>query len=581
MALELRRRGASVPVQGQPLRILAILVRHAGDLVTRDALRDALWPDGTFVDFEHGLNAAVRRLRRALEDEANTPRFIETLARRGYRFVAPIDRRSIGSEAASIAVLPFSDTTGDPDTAYLPDGITDRLIAELAVLGDLRVIARSAALRHTQDRTDPRTAGRRLGVGAVVAGAISRRVDASLSIHVELLDVASGRQLWAACYDRREDDLPGVEQELAASIYAALKLPVTSPNRSRLQKRATPDPIAHREYLKGRHFLTRMDEAGVRRAIDHFKAAAAADRRYGLAYCALAECYNLFAFLGLEAPDVALPKAREAARTALAIDEQLAEAHATLASVTKVYDWDWPRAEQGYRRALAISPSYAAAHRWYAAHLAAMGRRSESLAMVQRASELDPVSPLLITELAWNAYMAREFDIARWHSLDALDLQPAFQPALFTLGLACEQLQAYDDALMAFRGAGAAAPNPAVIASEAHLLARMGRQDIAAMRWAQLEECARQRYVPPYWFGIVAAGLGDREEALTSLECAVERHDVWLVWSKTEPRLDGLRDEYRFQRVLNRIGLGDGRVSLPVARAPEAPARLRVVGSRR
>jgi tetratricopeptide (TPR) repeat protein len=337
----------------------------------------------------------------------------------------------------------------------------------------------------------------------------------------------------------------------------ALQVRPSTAELRRLRKPGTSNAAAHREYLKGRHFLNQMSEAGIRRAIDHFSDAVANDSRYGLAYCGLADCYNLFAFLGLEAPDVVLPKAREAARTALGLDDELAEAHASLASVTKVYQWDWHRAESGYRRALALNPSYAAALRWYAAHLAAMGRRDESRSVIRRASELDPLSPIIVTERAWHAYMARDFDLARSHAIDALGLQPEFAPALFALGLACEQLGDQDEALDAFRSAAAQAPNPAVVASEAHLLAAMGRRDEALRLKAGLERLARERYVAPFWFAIIASELDNREVGLSWLERAFEQHDVWLVWLKTEPRLDPFRAEARFQRVLNRVGLGN------------------------
>jgi len=430
--LELSRRGVRVRIQGQPLRVLAVLLSRRGALVTREALRLALWPEGTYVDFEHGLNAAVRRLRRALNDQADTPRFIETLARRGYRFVALVDRG-----------------------AHLP----------------------------------------------------------------------------------RADDV------------AALEL------WSRLRKPRPTSALAEREYLKGRHFSSRMTAAGLRRAIVHFERAIDADPRCALAYCGLADCYSLFAFLGLAAPDAVLPKAREAAQTALAIDDELAEAHASLASITKVYEWDWAEAEAGYQRALALNPKYATAHRWYAAHLAAMGRRDESLAAIVRASALDPVSPLIVTELAWNWYMAREFEQALSHAIEALDLQPGFPPACFVLGLACEQLGRYEQALDAFRTAAVQAPNPAVLASEAHLLAAMGRRDEAVIRRARLEELVRGQYVPPYWFAIVAAGFEDLPGGLAWLERGFAQHDVWLVWLKNDPRLDPFRADARFQRLLEQIGL--------------------------
>jgi TolB-like protein/Tfp pilus assembly protein PilF len=557
-SLELRRRGVRVRIQGQPLQILALLLSRPGALVTRDALRTALWPEGTYVDFEHGLNAAVRRLRQALDDQASTRRFIETLARRGYRFVAPIDADVKGlrphdhrPSGWSVAVLPFQNATNDNENDYLVDGLVERVINELSLVREFRVIARTAVFRHKGSRKDPRAIGRSLGVDGIVVGTVSQH-DGGLMIDAELVDVARGFHLWGGRYQRPPGDVTGVEQDVAEQIHAALAARPGGAEIGRSRKPRTTSVEAHREYLKGRYFSNRMTEAGLRRAIDHFGRAIAADSRYALAYCGLADCYSLFAFLGLEAPDAVLPKAREAARTALTIDDELAEAHASLASTTKIYEWDWRAAETGYRRALNLNPSFATAHRLYAAHLAAIGRWDESLAAIQRAAELDPVSPIIATDLAWHWYMARDFDVARSKAIEALDLQPGFDPALFTLGLACEQLGRHEQALEAFRAVHS--QNPAVLASEAHLLGVMGRRDEAVLRRSRLEELSREQYVAPYWLAIIAAGLENRAAGLGWLERAFTRHDVWLVWLRHEPRFDPFRTERRFQRLLEQVG---------------------------
>jgi TolB-like protein/Flp pilus assembly protein TadD len=558
-SLELRRRSVRVRIQGQPLQVLGLLLSRPGTLVTRHTLRTALWPEGTYVDFEHGLNAAVRRLRRALDDQASPPRFIETLARRGYRFVASVDSEVKGPRPGhprpsgwSVAILPFRNATGDDDSDYLVDGVTERVIGELSLIHDFRVIARSAVFRHKGSRRDPRTIGRSLGVDGIVVGTVSQR-DAALLIHAELLDVERGFHIWGRRYTRPLGDVTGIEQDLARQIHSALRQRLGGAEMDRLRKPGRTNAEAHREYLKGRYFSNRMTEEGLRRAIDHFGRAIAADARYALAYCGLADCYNLFAFLGLDAPDMVLPKAREAARTALTLDDELAEAHASLASTTKIYEWDWSGAELEYQRALTLNPSFATAHRLYAAHLAAMSRWDESLAAIQRASELDPVSPIIATDLAWNWYMARHFEVARSKATEALDLQPGFAPAFFTLGLACEQLGRHEQALEAFRAVQL--QNPAVLASEAHLLAAMGRRDEAVLRRTRLEELSREQYVASYWFAIVEAGLENRPAALGWLERAFTQHDVWLVWLRNEPRLDPFRAEARFQRLLEQVGL--------------------------
>jgi TolB-like protein/tetratricopeptide (TPR) repeat protein len=577
-SLELRRGGVPVRIEGQPLRLLDLLLSRPGALVTRDTLRRALWPDGTFVDFEHALNAAVCRLRRALGDDANAPRYVETLARRGYRFAGTVDAAAAPGapppepgrdpQARLIAVLPFQNASGDDEHVYLVDGLTEHLINELASNRDLRVMARSAVFRYKGSAEDPCAIGRSLGVEALVTGAYTERAG-TMRIHAELVEVARGFQLWGRSYEAPGEELTRVEQALVDDLRGALASARAPVAAGQPRSRGTTVATARREYLRGRHFLNRMDEAGIRRAVEHFSAAAAADRGYALPYGALAECYSLFALLGLETPEAVLPRAREAALAALRIDDELAEAHATLASIAKVYDRDWVRAEAGYRRALSINPSHAAAHRWYAAHLAALNRYPEALAAIQRAAELDPVSPIIAAERAWHSYVARQFDVARRQALATLDLQPGFAPALFVLGLACEQLGGRDEALDAFAASGARSPNPAVVASEAHLLAVAGRRDEALVRRARLEAIARERYVPPFWFAIAALALDGRDAAFTCLERACEQHDVWLVWLGTEPRLDPLRSHRRFQEVLARVGLATAR---PEAAGPSAAA---------
>jgi TolB-like protein/Tfp pilus assembly protein PilF len=575
-SLELRHGDVPVPIQGQPLRILALLLDRPGALVSRDALQRALWPDGTFVDFEHALNAAIRRLRCALEDDASAPRYIETLARRGYRLAATVEAPALTAAAGAresaarpIAVLPFHNASGDDERAYLVDGITEHLINELAVNRDLRVMARSAVFRGWDSNADPCAIGRHLGVDALIVGTFSERAGI-VRIHAELVDVARGFQLWGRSYEAPAEDLTRVEHALVENLRAALQAGGAPAAAIPSRTPRTTVAAARREHLKGRHFLNRMDEPGIRRAIAHFTAAAAADHEYALAYCGLAECYSLFALLGLEAPDTVLPRAQEAAMTALRLDDAVPEGHIALASVSKVYDRNWARAESEYRRALTLNPSHAAGHRWYAAHLAALNRYPEALAAIQRAAELDPVSPIIGAERAWHSYVARQFDAARAQAIATLELQPGFAPALFALGLACQQLAARDQALEAFAAIAAHARTPAVLASEAHLLATIGRRDEARSRRTVLEAFARERYVPPFWFAIAALALDGRNAALDHLERGCEQHDVWLVWLGTEPRLDPLRSDRRFQQLLERVGLTHAASPHP----PAAAARI-------
>jgi TolB-like protein/Flp pilus assembly protein TadD len=559
-SLELRRRGVKVKVQGQPLQVLAALVERPGTLVTREALGRHLWPQGTFVDFEHGLNAAVKRLRRALGDSAANPRFVETLDRRGYRLIARIQGApdaAVRSDVAippgsSVAVLPFRHDNQSTECEYVIDGIVDRLISHLSTIRTLRVMAASSVWRFKSSRFDPISVGRRLRSDAILTGTVAQR-GAELTIDVELVDVTHGWRLWGSQYVRSLDDVMTAE-ELSRTICAQLRN-LSGQDTPRASPQHTTSREAYLHYLKGRFFWNKVTGPDIQRAITHFTAATTADPRLALGHAGLADCYNLLAFHGLQAPRDVVPEAKRAALTALALDEELAEAHASLASIKKTYDWDWVGAERSYGRALELNPNYATAHRWYAAHLAALGRWDESLAAIHRALDLDPLSPILGVELAWNWYMAREFDMARAQSMKVLELEPAFAPATFVLGLAHEQLGHHEDALNAFRSVGAQVRNPAILASEAHTRGVMGRRQDASALLRDLERQSRQHYVAPYWFALVHAGLNDPQTALTWLERGIEQRDVWLVWLKGDPRFDVIRTHPRFEHLVRRVGL--------------------------
>ncbi len=436
---------------------------------------------------------------------------------------------------------------------YVADGIAESLIGRLSRISRIRVMARSATFRYKGRQADPQTAGRRLNADYVVVGTVTFRAE-ELSVHAELVDVAGGWQLWSHTYRAVTATAGEIDEALAAAIVGQLGLSLSDAESFRLKKRETLNADARRHYLKARHFLNQMSETGIHRAVEHFERAIGMDERFALAYAGLADAYTLLAFLSHQPANQVMPRAKAAAIAALTLDDGLAEAHASLASIAKIHDWDWAKAEDAYRRALELNPNFIAAYRWYAAHLAAQGRSEESQVAMRRAAELDPVSPIITTERAWHAYMARDFETARIQSIDALDTQPGFPAAHFSLGLANEQLGRHQEAIDAFRAAAAASPNPAIVASEAHTFAVMAHRLEALAAVRRLEELATERYVAPYWLAIISAGLNDVADAFMWLERAVDQHDVWLVWAKTDPRFDPLRSDSRFVQLLATIG---------------------------
>ena len=313
---------------------------------------------------------------------------------------------------------------------------------------------------------------------------------------------------------------------------------------------------AHQDYIKARFYWKKSTEESLRRSITYFEQAIDKDPSYALAFSGLSDAYALLAFFNLAPPQEVLPKAKDAALRALELDEGLAEAHASLASVKKVYDRDWRGAEFEYRRALELNPEYPDGHRRYADFLSAIGRHPEALRENRRAQDLDPLSCAISMEAAWNLYMAREYRAALQQALKTLKMESNFAPAYFVLALAYERMGKTKEAIAAFeRTRSISGANPATIAGLGHALGDVGQKAGPRALLEELHKISKRRYVSPYCFALVHAGLGEKEQAFQWLEEAVVTHDVWLVWLKAEPRFDSLRSDARFQDLLVRIGL--------------------------
>lgn len=559
---ELRKHGLRIKLQEQPFRVLALLLERAGEIVTREELQKKLWPSDTFVDFDHGLNKAINKIREALGDSADRPRYIETLARRGYRFIAgsglvlnpSANEIPLAHTIRSLAVMPFANAGNDPELEYLCDGITEGIINSLGQLPAIRVMARCTVFSYKGREIDPRAVGRELSVQAVLVGRIVVRGDV-LTIGAELVDVKDGWLLWGEQSQRRLSDLLEVQDEIAETISEKLRLHVAGETKKHLPKRYTSDSGAYLDYLKGRYHCNKMAHHDVIAGIGFFEAAIRKDPNYALAYVGLADAYGLLGFFGAHPPRTVIPRTKELAAIALSIDEGLAEGHATLGNILKDYDWNWQAAEEEYKRALELNPNYAAAHRFYAGFLAAMGRSQESTKEFRQAQELDPLSVVINNEGAWNSYMAHEFEQSVEQSIRTLEIEPHFAAAHFTLGLACEQLGRYDEAIQALKKArDSSLGNPATLAGLGHAFAVGGQLKEALKVLGELKELSKRSYVSSYGLGIVYAGLCDHDRGCESLDKAFRERDVWLVWLKTEPRFDGLRSDVRFQEISKRIG---------------------------
>ncbi len=559
---ELRKRGLRLKLEPKPLQILELMLERPGEIVTRKQIQEKLWPD-TFVTFDYSLNTAVNKLRLVLGDSARNPRFVETVARRGYRFIASVATTSVAATSSpttsapapvtSIAVLPFQNLSGQPEMEYLSDGLSEEVIRHVSQIPGMRVMAWSTVLRYKQRGLDPQAAARDLRVQSVLVGSIVSGED-HLSLRAELVDGGTGWRLWGEQYTRSRDEFQTLSEEIARQIAAKVQPQIIFEGQEHSGRQYMQNSPAYSDYLKGRYHWHKLSGESLKKSVSHFELAIEKDSTFALAHSALADAYVLFAFVALLPPREALQKARSAALRALAIDDGLAEAHASCASITKLYDWDWPKAEREYRRCLELDPNNAIARRGYAAYLSALGRTEEALAEVYKAQDLDPMSLQIGVEVAWNLYMAREYEKAVQQVMRIIEMEPEFAATGHILGLGLEQLGKYDEAIECFQKTGDRAEmHQTTIASLAHAYARCGRAKDAEAILNELTVKSTKRYVAPYLFSVIHAGLGEREQAVEWLEKAFEAHDVWMIWANRDPRFDSLRTEPRFRDLLRRM----------------------------
>ena len=573
----LLRAGEPVPLTPKAFEMLLRLVERSGHLVGKEELLRQVWPE-QFVE-EGNLTQQIFALRRALGESPGGPRYIETVPRRGYRFVAEVrDGGRAGAPANpspaaraaaedggaraktidSLAVLPLVNMSADPQVEYLSDGITESVINNLSQLTSLRVLARGTAFRYKGREVDPRETGRELKVGAVLTGRVLQFGD-RLVVRAELVD-ADGWQLWGAQLDRDSSDIFAVQEEMAREIASSLRLKLSSREEQLLAKRHTESAGAFHSYLKGRYHWNRRTEDGLRKGIEHFQRAIAEDPVYALAYCGLADCYAVLGTFGGMEPKGAFPKAKAASLKALGIDDDLAEAHTSLAFVRQLYDWDWAGAEAGYGRAVALNPNCETARFWLATLLAATGRHDASIAEVERARELDPLSLPINTYVGWAFYFARRYGRAIEQYRKTLELDGGFIQARWRLGLAYTQAGMCAEAVAELeQGRGLAGDDPLLLSALGHAYAAAGRRGPALSLVARLQELSGRRYVAPYHLAVIYAGLGEPDLAFEWLGRAYEDRSGLLIYLKVDPIFDALRPDPRFADLLRRMGLDPPR----------------------
>jgi serine/threonine-protein kinase len=453
----------------------------------------------------------------------------------------------------TIAVLPFTNMSADEENEYFSDGITEEIINALTRIPTLGVAARTSSFAFKGRDIDVRDVGRQLNVGAVLEGSV-RRAGKRIRITAQLVDVSSGYHLWSERFDREMEDVFAIQDEIARSIVDQLRVELADrPADAAMVKPRTTSLEAYNLYLKGRYFWVQR-EGGLYRGLECFRQALEKDPDYGPAYAGTADCYNLLGFYGFSAPKDVFPEAKAAAMRALQIDDTLAEAHASLAFATTVFDWAWQDAERGFARAIDLNPGYATAHHWYAEYLMAMGRLAEALAEARRAQELDPLGLIINTLVAMIHYLAREYEQATIEGQKVLEMDPDFLPVFIWLGQAYQQRGMYREALdLLERGCELSSRRPWMLALLAQVWGAAGEREGAEEVLRELRAASADRYVSAFDYARIYLGSGERARAIEQLKAAYEERSVWLTWIGVDPAFDALRSEPGFDALVRRM----------------------------
>jgi TolB-like protein/DNA-binding winged helix-turn-helix (wHTH) protein/Flp pilus assembly protein TadD len=613
---ELTKHGKRLSLQEQPFRLLALLLEKPGELVTREELRGRLWPQ-TIVDFDHGLNKAISKIREALGDSAENPRFIETVARRGYRFLAEVaavhdeQAATVAGDLAvhgdpgllrlidagtsprrpfralawrlfgfglllvlaislswnlypwrhsqptirSLAILPLENLSGDASQDYFADGMTDELITDLGQISALRVISRTSVMTYKGVRKPLAQIAGELNVDAVVEGSILRSGE-RVRITAQLIQLPADKHLWAQSYEGDIRDVLTLQNKVARAIAEQIRATLNRQEQAALEGAKAVNPEAYQAYLKGRYFLNKRTGDGLRRAIEYFNSAIETDPTYAEAYSGLADAYALSGDwkYGVISPQDAFPKTRAAATKALTLDDSLGEAHASLAFALDLYGWDWEAAETEYKQAIKLKPSYATAHQWYSWHLFMMGRNSEGMLELRKAESLDPLSLIIGADLADALCVAHLYDEAVQQSKKTLEMDPNFAVGRYELGQALVQKYMYDEAIAEFQRAIELSGHSGAFDSNlAHVYAVSGRKEEAIKILKDLEARDDQNPSIGADIALIYVGLGDQDQAMIWLNKAYEARFKASILLR--PAFDPLRSNARFKDLRRRIGL--------------------------
>jgi TolB-like protein len=569
---ELRRGAKSVRLQEQPFEILRLMLERPGHVVTREELRQRLWPDGTFVDFEHSLNAAVKRLRAALGDDADNPRFVETLPRRGYRFIAAIDVG--GTESAEpapvaaphvrLAVLPFSNMSEEVGQEYFTDGLTEEMISQLGQLcrGRVGVIARWSSMMFKKTHLRAREVGQALNADYLLEGSVRREGD-RVRITARLIEAAAETHLWGETYERHLTDCLSVQADVAARIAQSLAVELAPYDTPAPSLGNDTSAAAYQEYLKGRLHWNKPDDyrsdgcfVALEQALSSFAQAVKIDAAFAPAHAMIARVHVARGEYYAEEPRHSLELARTSVKRAMDLEPGFAETHLALGDVRRMLEWDWRGAELAYAQASALNPSQENSHRRYSILLASLSRRAEAVREAERACELDPLCLVVGSSGALVQYLVGDYDAAIERCRRTSDLDPQYLPAQRLMAAAYLQAGRPREAIEGLAAVHAAAPHdPIAIAWLAHAKAVTGDRSGALDRLAHWRKLEGTRYLSSYHFALAQVGLGETDEAFAALEKATVDGDHALTYLAVEPRFEPLRPDSRYMRLIDLLGL--------------------------
>jgi TolB-like protein/DNA-binding winged helix-turn-helix (wHTH) protein/Tfp pilus assembly protein PilF len=613
----LLRDDKPIPLQPKAFETLLVLVRNSEKLVSKDELLSAVWSD-TFVE-ESNLTQNIFVLRKALGAEDDGRRYIVTVPGRGYRFAEkvvtipeqeepapgstliahlapngasgaalPLRESRFGwlvglvglavmvlafvgfltwrrfhpknlpaSGKVMLAVLPFQNLTGDPEQEYFADGLTEEMIMQLGRLRpeQLGVIARTSVMgyKHSDKHLDQ--IGRELSVQYVLEGSFRRAGD-HLRITAQLIRVKDQSHLWARDYDRRPEDVVTVQDDVAMDVAREIKLRLTPQQQTDLARARPLDPDAYEAYLKGRYFWNKRTEEGFKKAVDYFNQAIAKDPNYAEAYAGLADTYVLLGGYGFMPQDEAMSKAKAAAQKALGINDQLAEAYTSLGVIAEMYEWNWPETEKNFKRAIELDPNYSVAHEFYGdGYLSLIGKNEEGIEEIRKAHELDPLSPIIATDLAKRLSLEKKYAEAVAEFKNILDVDPDFVQAQYYLAETYEQMGLYPEAISELKKIKSWEDLPFTLEELGYIYARQGKRQEALQMIAELQQRSTHHYIDPASVARIYIALGDKDSAFVWLQKAYDKHSPHILSIDVDSAYDPLRSDPRFQDLVRRIGL--------------------------